>query len=65
MNLRNAAILPVFLMLGHCPQEVPTVVSDCAAYRIIRPSVADSAATKRQVLAHNATWRALCEKPKQ
>lgn len=36
--------------------------ASCASFEVIRPSRADTLETKRQVLAHNQTWRALCQK---
>lgn len=40
-------------------QEVPDV--SCSSFSVIRPSRADTPETKRQVLIHNQTWRAMCE----
>jgi hypothetical protein len=33
----------------------------CGAFDIIRPSVQDTSGTKRQVLAHNRTYREVCK----
>lgn len=40
-------------------QEAPDV--SCSSFSVIRPSRADTLDTKRQVLVHNNTYRALCE----
>lgn len=37
-----------------------TLPGACAAFSIIRPSRVDTLETKRQVLAHNQTYRAVC-----
>lgn len=44
--------------------SVATRIPDvsCTSFQIIRPSRDDTLDTKRQVLAHNNTWRALCER---
>lgn len=33
----------------------------CSAFQIIRPSIDDTVGTKRQVLAHNRTYREVCK----
>ena len=42
--------------------ETTRTVTDtgCQSFSIIQPSRLDTMGTKRQVLAHNNTWRALC-----
>lgn len=43
-------------------RPVPVTVADtCAAFEIIRPSRTDTEETKRQVLAHNRSYRITCE----
>lgn len=45
------------------PKHDPTKVA-CESFRIIRyDRLTDTDDTIAQVLAHNAAWRALCEKP--
>jgi hypothetical protein len=43
---------------AHRPEEIA-----CVAFGIIRPAQSDTVDTKRQVLAHNETYRALCPQP--
>lgn len=48
------------LLLTACARPPIVIDSGCHAYRVIRPSRADTTETLRQVLSHNQTWRARC-----
>lgn len=37
------------------------VVTGCSAFGLIYPSRADTAKTKRQILAHNLTYKEVCD----
>ncbi|WP_186005075.1 hypothetical protein [Aggregatibacter actinomycetemcomitans] len=39
--------------------------NSCAGFAIIKASEKDTTGTLRQVLAHNKTYRAICEKEQQ
>jgi hypothetical protein len=52
----------VISALSGCAHQAPVQDTACAAFDIIRPSKADTAETKRQVLTHNTTFRKLCPK---
>lgn len=43
------------------PAPMVTVADTCAAFEIIRPSRSDTEETKKQVLAHNRSYRITCE----
>lgn len=49
--------------LSGCASKPPEVRDTaCTGFEIIRPSRADTAETKRQVLQHNTVYRRLCKK---
>lgn len=50
----------IALLLTACARPPVVIDSGCHAYRVIRPSRADTTETLRQVLSHNQTWRARC-----
>lgn len=48
--------------ISGCATTATTMTdASCSAYHIIRPSRLDTTDTKRQILVHNSTYRALCE----
>ena len=60
----QVVVLPIcILMLAGCAIKTRTVVIDtgCTSMQIIRYSKMDSDQTIRDVKAHNAVWRHLCE----
>lgn len=52
----------VTIAISGCVTTPVTTDTSCQSFKVIRPSQLDTMGTKRQVLAHNQTWRALCEK---
>lgn len=59
-----AAIIATSALAGCVTTEKGVVDSSCQSFAIIHPSRSDTFDTKRQVLAHNQTYRALCEPKK-
>jgi hypothetical protein len=48
-------------LIMYCSADAPTVTREfCQVAKIINPARADTALTKRQILAHNAKHRRLC-----
>ncbi len=60
--LRLMTLLALTSAISGCAlrQQPPVHDTACSAFEVIRPSRADTADTKRQVLAHNTTYRKLC-----
>lgn len=50
----------VTIAISGCETTKGMTDSSCQSFSIIRPARSDTLETKRQVLAHNQTWRALC-----
>jgi hypothetical protein len=60
--LKLMMLLTVISALSGCTHRQAQVQDTaCVAFEIIRPSRADTADTKRQVLAHNTTYRRVCK----
>lgn len=64
--LHCAAIIATSFVVTGCAatREAGAPDVSCSSFEIIRPSRADTLDTKRQVLAHNNTLRALCGETK-
>lgn len=61
--LKWMTLLILTSAISGCASRPPEVRDTaCTAFEIIRPSRADTADTKRQVLQHNTTYRQLCKK---
>jgi hypothetical protein len=54
--------LVISALSGCAHRPAPVQDTACVAFEVIRPSRADTADTKRQVLQHNTTYRRLCPK---
>jgi hypothetical protein len=63
--LRLMTLLLVISATSGCQHRQAKVYDTaCTAFEIIRPSKADTAGTKRQVLQHNTTHRRICKPAK-
>lgn len=62
--LRLMMLCAVITATSGCAMRQAPEVRDsaCVAFEVIRPSRADTAETKRQVLQHNTTYRRICTK---
>jgi predicted small lipoprotein YifL len=65
--LKSMTLLLATFALSACQHTQPKVIPDssCVAFQVIRPSREDTAGTKRQVLAHNQTYRKICGSSQQ
>ncbi|AIZ78772.1 hypothetical protein ACEE_03065 [Actinobacillus equuli subsp. equuli] len=63
---KTLAALAVAMLMSSCSNTngsemtVTTVITGCETFSLIYPSRADTAETKRQVLAHNLTYEEIC-----
>ena len=53
----------MLLTLASCQTMTPTSVTDvsCSAFEPIHYSRTDTEETRRQIVAHNAAWDAICK----
>jgi hypothetical protein len=59
MTLKTAAILLVFPLCGCSTMQ--TVDGSCKVFRPISNSTKDTAQTRREVIAHNRVYGAICK----
>lgn len=60
--IKRLSLMLIAAALAGCAAKPPVIIdASCASFTVIRPSRADTEETLRQILAHNRTWRALCE----
>lgn len=60
MRKLTSLLILTSVISGCAHQPKPVHDTACVAFEIIHPSRLDTADTKRQVLAHNSTYRRLC-----
>lgn len=61
--LKLTSLWILIFAISGCAHKLPQAQDTaCAAFQIIHPSRLDTPDTKRQVLAHNTTFRKLCTK---
>jgi hypothetical protein len=60
--LKSTTLLLATFVLSACQHTQTKAIPDssCVAFQVIRPAREDTAGTKRQVLAHNQTYRKIC-----
>lgn len=60
-KMKTSAVALLALLMTSCTSEVISVTTTgCQAFSLIYPSRADTAETKRQILAHNLTFEEVC-----
>ena len=64
--MKQLMVLIAMLLLASCAKTTTYAPNNsCAGFAIIKASEKDTLGTLRQVLAHNKTYRAICEKELQ
>ncbi len=64
--MKQLTVLIATLLLASCAKTMTYAPNNsCAGFAIIKASEKDTLGTLRQVLAHNKTYRAICEKESQ
>lgn len=64
--MKQLILLITILLLTSCAKtKIYAANNSCAGFAIIKASEKDTLGTLRQVLAHNKTYRAICEKESQ
>lgn len=58
------AVVAVSILMSSCNSKVgsePMTITGCSAFGLIYPARADTLETKRQILAHNLTYKEVCD----